>query len=477
MKFKNFILNHKWKFISGILLVALAFIFLGGNGNDGLETVMIEPRPFVRNVSVAGKVVPAEEVELGFDRGGRIAAVYKDTGESVRAGETIAVLSSGDVSADLAKAEADLLAEKARLAELKNANSTSFGTELDINEEKLRDALANAYTTADDVVRNNVDQVYDDSNKIYFAFNDYDLRQELNNTRREIGYMLKNWSLNRSDVGLAESNLDTLKNFLERVALAVNDFQVEGSAFNQADIDKFKSDISSARSEVNQAIQEINSAKDSVRSSESEIPFQEAKVKAAEAAVDRLRADLGKNVITAPFNGVVTNQDAKVGEIVSASTPLTKIISNQAFQIETFVPEINIGEVAVGNIAKVTLDAYGKEMIFEARVVSIDPAETLRDGVSTYKTKFEFISEDERFRSGMTANVLITTQEKPESIVISQDSVVRKNGFTFVKVLVGDEVVEKQITLGSVATDGDVEVVSGLSIGEKVVLKPDIVKE
>jgi macrolide-specific efflux system membrane fusion protein len=166
---------------------------------------------------------------------------------------------------------------------------------------------------------------------------------------------------------------------------------------------------------------------------------------------------------------VVTQQDAKVGQIVSANTVVMRLISDAKFTIETYVPEINIKEVQVGNIAKVTLDAYGDDQIFDAKVVSIDPGETIRDGVSTYKVLFEFVTEDSRLKSGMTANVVITTETKQGALLIPQEAIIRRNGFSYVNVMVGKQKVEKQVTTGSTASNGYIEIVSGLSEGEVVI--------
>ncbi len=479
----NWIKSHKvWSIVIAVIVLLIASKVFGSGNKNNVETVTLEPQEFVRTVAVAGKVTPANDVELGFETTGRIAAVYKKEGDHVYAGETLAVLASGDASADVLKAQADLDAEVAKLDELQR-NQGNSGTSLSSSKKELFDALTDAYTRSDDAVRNKVDQFYEDPRsstpEIVFAFNDNDLRNELNKTRRDIETMLVEWKArldmlsekdyNDSDVRMSESNLDDVRAFLDRIALAVNDFQVEGSRYTQTEIDKFKTDVSTARTSVNTAISNLASAKAGVHDVESEIPYQEAKVKAARATLQSYQSAAAKRVITAPFSGVITKQDAKVGEIVSANTVVMRLISDATFTIETYVPEINIKEVQVGNIAKVTLDAYGDDEVFEAKVASIDPGETVRDGVSTYKVVFEFTKEDDRLKSGMTANVIITTETKEGALLIPQEAITKRNGFSYVNVLVGKEKVEKQITTGSVASNGYVEVVSGLSEGEVVI--------
>lgn len=465
-----------------LLVVGFAVSKVFSSHASTVDTVTLAPQTFVRTVAVAGKVTPAEDVELGFETTGRIAAVYKKEGDRAYQGETLVVISSGDASANVLKAQADLDAEIAKLNELQDSSSGG-GTSLLNSQRELFETLSDAYTRSDNAVRNNVDQFYDNPRngnpKIVFAFNDSDLRKELNKTREMIEIMLIDWkerldkiqatTFTDADIALGETNLSQVKQFLDRVALAVNDFQVLTSQYSQADIDKFKSDVAAARTSINLAISNLVTARQSVHSVASEIPYQEARVKAAQATVNSYQSELAKRAITAPFNGVVTKQDAKVGQIVNANTVVMRLISDAAFTIETYVPEINIKEVQVGNLAKVTLDAYGDEQVFEAKVISVDPGETIRDGVSTYKVLFEFTHEDDRLKSGMTANVIITTETKEGALLIPQEAVTKRNGFSYVKVMVGKETVEKQITTGAVASNGFIEVVAGLTEGEVVI--------
>ena len=55
----------------------------------------------------------------------------------------------------------------------------------------------------------------------------------------------------------------------------------------------------------------------------------------------------------------------------------------------------------IGDNANITLDAYDSDVVFGARVTSIEPAETIVDGVATYKTTLQFNKKDRRVRSGM----------------------------------------------------------------------------
>jgi HlyD family secretion protein len=188
-----------------------------------------------------------------------------------------------------------------------------------------------------------------------------------------------------------------------------------------------------------------------------------------EASVLSAKAELDKTVIIAPISGTVTRQDAKVGQIDSANVILVSLISASNFEIEANIPEADIAKVAVGNTADITIDAYGSDVRFETKVVKIDPAETEIEGVATYKTTFIFTKEDERVKSGMTANIDILTAKKENVILIPTRAVSSKNNEKFVQILTGQGPEDIIITVGLRGSDGNIEIISGVNEGDKIV--------
>ncbi|MFA6095777.1 MAG: efflux RND transporter periplasmic adaptor subunit, partial [Candidatus Paceibacterota bacterium] len=207
------------------------------------------------------------------------------------------------------------------------------------------------------------------------------------------------------------------------------------------------------------------SAGDKLRESVSDVPVQVAKVNLAESR-------LSKAMLISPISGVVSKQDAKAGEAVSVGASLVSVISTD-YEIETFVPEVSIAGVKVGNDAAVTLDAYGPAVKFKVSVTHIDPAETVRDGVSTYRVKLAFSEPDPRIRSGMTANTEVETLRKPGSMLIPLRAVVKSGDDASVHVLIADEESEKRaVTLGEKDSAGNVEVLSGVSASDRILINP-----
>src|SRR5581483_10901237 len=101
--------------------------------------------------------------------------------------------------------------------------------------------------------------------------------------------------------------------------------------------------------------------------------------------------------------------------------------SDTKFQIDANIAEADIAKVALGQKATVTLDAYGPDVVFNATVIKIDPAETIVDGVPTYKTTFQFDTPDDRIKSGMTANIDIQGDSHTDVLAVPERAVIDHN--------------------------------------------------
>jgi len=270
--------------------------------------------------------------------------------------------------------------------------------------------------------------------------------------------------------------------------LAVNALKAN-SNFSQTTIDSYRSDIATARSNVNTAISNLSAAEESLRDAESalllakeelvlkqagareeQITAQQARVEEARASVNNYKVEIEKTILFSPFSGAITKREAEVGEIVAANSAIISLISADRLLIETNIPEADIAKLSVDDIARVTLDAYGDDVLFQARVVSIEPAETIIEGISTYKTKLQFIERDERIRSGMTANIDISTDKKVDVIAVPQRAVITKNGDKIVRILTGGSVEEVVVVTGLRGSDGRVEIINGVKGGDKVII-------
>ena len=200
---------------------------------------------------------------------------------------------------------------------------------------------------------------------------------------------------------------------------------------------------------------------------------QRASVQQAQASVSVIQDQLKEVDLLAPFDGLVTKRNANPGEtvVLNLNSPILTVIQKDDLLIESNIPESDIAKLAIGQNAKVTLDALTDKDVFRASVFKIDPASTVIQGVVYYRIKLKFDNLDPLFKAGMSANVDIATAEKNDVVSVPQRAIKLEGDKKFVDVLqVTDNTTKKvSVETGLEGDDGMVEIVSGLKGGEKVV--------
>ncbi len=215
-------------------------------------------------------------------------------------------------------------------------------------------------------------------------------------------------------------------------------------------------------------------------------PARTADLAVAAADVAAAQATYEKTVLRAPAAGTVVHVDSKIGERADVAKEIVVIQDVGNLYVKADINETNIAKIALGQPVAMTLDAFGPEMIFTGSVIHIDPSSTTKDGVANYQIKASIknpkcddlaICVDlvkDTVRPGMNANMTITAWDKPNIIAIPKAAVTTDlRGVSTVN-FVTDEKREKfdarEITLGMLGDGNLVEVVSGLTEGQKIAI-------
>ncbi|OGG78362.1 hypothetical protein A3A36_02085 [Candidatus Kaiserbacteria bacterium RIFCSPLOWO2_01_FULL_52_12b] len=475
-----------WKYaIIGLGIVIFGGYFYFGQGGSSDETFTVTLGDFIQKVSVSGTVIPAKNVDLGFAANGRIAGVYVKVGQRVNAGAVLAETENGDLVATLAQAKADLdaLLSGTRPEEIAVASASVTNA-----ESSLVNAIQSAYTASDDAVHNRADVFFSNPRtapELSFIVPNVNLKILVERDRSDTELALTAWALlvpklsseNAARMAVQAQNYLTQVTTLLADANAAINQGLPDTATSAATLSSYATTLATGRTNVNTAATTLTSAMTTLDAALKNLSLKQAgatkdAVAAQQAIIANARAALAKTYVVAPFNGIVTRMDAKVGEVVSPSTSLISLQSAGIFQIETYVPEVAIAGISVGNSATTTLDAYGSSVEFPATVVAVNPAETMKDGVPAYKTTLEFLTADSRIRSGMTANVVITIGVLPNAIVIPSGAVGNKGGVPYVSVLMDGTPVSRTVMTGPSPALGQIEILSGLSAGDIILLAP-----
>lgn len=209
-----------------------------------------------------------------------------------------------------------------------------------------------------------------------------------------------------------------------------------------------------------------------------ELSAAQARVAQAQAQLNQALANLADYSIIAPIDGTVTQVNYSIGEQTNLSAAVVKMLSTEQYQIKVDIAESDITKIKIGDKTIIKLDAFGNDQIFTGTVSFIDPAQTIIQDVIYYRTTVSFDSDsrNEQIKPGMTADVTVTTANKNDVLYIPQRAVKLREAILgevpekYVEVLVaGNQVVEKTVEIGLRGDDGLVEIISGLTVGDKVV--------
>ena len=226
---------------------------------------------------------------------------------------------------------------------------------------------------------------------------------------------------------------------------------------------------------------DVDAAQAEADSLKARIGAERGQTVVAERQVALAQTQLDDTIIRAPFDGVAISKDAQPGEMVSpisagggfTRTGISTIVDMTSLEIEVDVNESYINRVEDGQAVTATLDAYPDWKI-PARVITTVPTADRQKATVLVRIGFEKL--DPRILPDMGVKVaFLQAAEQPDAaaptarVVIPASAPRGSNGGQVVFVIRNDHVERRAVSLGAV--DGDVvEVISGLSAGERIVI-------
>jgi len=188
---------------------------------------------------------------------------------------------------------------------------------------------------------------------------------------------------------------------------------------------------------------------------------------------------MDRRKIVAPFSGTISRVVLKEGEstvgISKETSPGVSMLVTDQYKVVIKIPEIDVARVTANASVHITLDAYGPDVVFNGTLATINPAETIVDGVPVYEGTVLFDTQDERIRSGMTATVKIVIGEKQNVLTIPgnyirEDKVLRKYFVSLPDPENSKKTLEREVSIGIRGSDNSVEITQGLAVGETIVI-------
>lgn len=228
-----------------------------------------------------------------------------------------------------------------------------------------------------------------------------------------------------------------------------------------------------AQQEVDDSLAKDLGAEAQVASAEAELSAARQQVEVAQANQKQFNALSNYARIIAPFSGVITNRYADTGALIQAGTssstqamPVVRLAQTSKLRLVLPIPESLAAQIHLGDPVKVRVQALNRDI--EGKVSRF--ADSLDRQTRTMETEIDFDNRDGRLIPGMYAETQVSLREKKDALTVPLEAVTRNgDDATVLAVNAQNEIEERHIKLG-LEDSSRVEVVSGLSDHDRVVI-------
>ncbi len=432
--------NKNWIIYVLVALVAImtaVAIFSNKGKKKGLaiEVGEVEKRTLIEKVAATGKIFPEVEIKITSDVSGEIVALNVVEGDSVKQGQLLARIDPDAYQSAVERGEAAVNTAKAQVA---NSKSSALSAKAQISQ-----------TTAQK------EQIM--------------------------------------------SQVENLSSIHER-----NKSLFEQGVISQADFDLSKSNLDGVQANLRSADASLVTAQANYESSQQSIKAQEYTVKSQQASLKELKTNLKRTSLFAPTDGVVSLLNVEQGErvvgtIQMTGTELMRIANMNVMEVQVEVNESDVLKVKIKDEVEIEVDAY-QDRVFKGVVTQVANSASNTTGAvvvltSDQVTNFVVTIRMEPdsykdllgganfpFRPGMSASVDIFTRVEKDvlsvpiqAVTVREDKDSDKDEEELQELVFmhgdGDTVSIANVTTG-IQDDDYIEVRSGLSEGDKIVIGP-----
>ena len=449
--------------------------------------------------TATGEVQARREAQLSLATSGTVDKVFVQEGDTVAAGDVLVQLNTAALERAVANAEQNLIIQEANLAELLDGAS-------DEDIASAQAAVASAQANLDDVL-DGADpydiaaaraslaaaqaayaDLLDGPDPDDIAQAEANLRNaEASLQQAQADYDEVSW---RSDIGSLPQSLA-----LEQ---ATNSYNVALAAYNNASEDASDEQIKQAKSSIAQAeaslqrlldsptATEIAAAKSQLAQAEAtlanlldgasaeKVAIYQAQVEQARINLEAAQENLADASLLAPFDGVITAVHVAEGEMANGLA--VELVDTDSLEVALSVDEVDIGDLAVGQPAIITLETWPNEEI-AGEIVGIAPKSTMdNSAIVSYEVRLSLGETNLPVLIGMTAEAdLITAAKEGVLLVPNQAITPDRAAGTYTVNLVetnadgGITTRTVEVTIG-LKDDDYTEITSGLQEGDRLSL-------
>lgn len=203
--------------------------------------------------------------------------------------------------------------------------------------------------------------------------------------------------------------------------------------------------------------------------------LQQARINGTERQIEEqeLRLELAENrledrKIDSRLAGTVGNFDLEEGDFITAETGSIVVRDETSYLVGVQLDEIDVPLVEEGMEARIEVDAL-PENNYQGEVTLIEQGTTRDNGVVVVPAEIEVAENDERFRSGYSADVDIIVEAREDILTVPVTAIYTEDGQDYaVKVDEDNKPQPTEITTG-MNDDIEVEITSGLEEDDRII--------
>lgn len=386
-----------------------------------VTTVKPKMQAVTDTIAVTGSVSAWDPLSVGAEVAGlRIKAVNVEEGDLVQKGQPICVLNSALLEAQLAQAKARLASSQ---ASFKKAIQPNRAEEINALEAALKEAEANAVQ----------EEAHVKQAKVNLENADLNARRFFN--------LAKMGATSKWDAETHQVTADTARQEL---------------LSSQAKLEATKSIAAQAREKYLEA----------TRGGRTEdVQISKATIEETKAQIAQLQEQIAETVIRAPDKGLIAKRDAHIGDITSVGTPLFSIIRMNRLELRAQVSDLDLSKFKPGQIVSISTNEGDLGRI-KGRVTLINPQVDPASRLGIVRIE---LPSDAGLKPGMFVRGEVKLGER-EALTVPVESVVARNGESFVFSLDGNHAVSCPVKIG-VQTERFVEITDGLAPNAAVIAK------
>ncbi len=224
---------------------------------------------------------------------------------------------------------------------------------------------------------------------------------------------------------------------------------------------------SATTDERDRAVAAFEAAEGQVQSARASLAAAVATRQAASAGRDAASVVASYTILTAPFDGIVTERRVDPGDMATPGLPLLILEDASAFRLEVTMDEARAAAIQPGQDADVSLDDAGGRTWVKAKIAEVARVDPL---AHSFTIKLDLPAEVAS-RSGVFGRARFAGPVR-RTLVVPASATIRRGQLTFVFAIDGEGRARLQPISPGAAGDAGMEVLAGLDDGARVVSAP-----